>query len=105
VEPLKPDCISALQRKRLESWPEKLRARLSLVRFESKNCGIAAIPSYFQSNPGRFLCTSGLLVEREEFELSIPFLEPARARTWELHPFLQQQHTVGEWAEEWNGWD
>jgi hypothetical protein len=37
---LKPDCVSALQRKRLERAPEELRARLSLVRFESKNCGI-----------------------------------------------------------------
>src|ERR1017187_5204553 len=40
VEPMKPDCVSALQRKRLESWPEELRARLSPARFESKNCGI-----------------------------------------------------------------
>jgi hypothetical protein len=48
--------------KEAESWPEELRARLSLVRFESKNCGIAAISRDFQSNPSRFLCTSDLLV-------------------------------------------
>jgi hypothetical protein len=77
---LKPDCVSALQRKRLERAPEELRARLSLVRFESKNCGIAAISRGFQSNPGGFLCTSDLLVEREEFELPIEFLKPVRAR-------------------------
>src|ERR1017187_9346600 len=36
VEPMKPDCVSALQRKRLESWPEELRARLSPARFEKQ---------------------------------------------------------------------
>src|SRR3981081_4476906 len=60
---------------------EELRTRFSLVRFERKNRGIAAISRDFQDNAGRFLCTSDLLVEREEFELSLPFLEPARART------------------------
>jgi hypothetical protein len=69
VEPLKPDCVSALQRKRLETWSEELGARLSLVRFESKNCGIAAISRDFQNNPGRFLCTSDLLV-------ALPGIEP-----------------------------
>src|ERR1035438_6945381 len=77
---LKPDCVSALQRKRLERAPEELRARLSLVRFESKNCRIAAFSSDFQSNPGGFLCPSDWLVEREEFELPIEFLKPVRAR-------------------------
>jgi hypothetical protein len=72
MEPLKPDCVAALQRKRIEIWPEKLRARLSLVRFASKNCEIAAISRDFQNNPGGFLCTSDLLVERAEIEL---FLE------------------------------
>jgi hypothetical protein len=73
--------VSALQRKRLESWREELRTRFSLVRFERKNRGIAAISRDFQDNAGKFLCTSDLLVEREEFELSLPFLEPARDRT------------------------
>jgi hypothetical protein len=69
VELLKPDCVSALQRKRLERAPEELRARLSLVRFESKNCGIAAFSRDFQSNPGGFLCPSDLLV-------ALPGIEP-----------------------------
>jgi hypothetical protein len=56
--------VSALQRKRLESWREELRTRFSLVRFESKNRGIAAISRDFQDNAGRFLCASDLLVER-----------------------------------------
>jgi hypothetical protein len=54
--------VSALQRKRLESWREELRTRFSLVRFERKNRGIAAISRDFQDNAGRFLCASDLLV-------------------------------------------
>jgi hypothetical protein len=54
---------------RLESWPEELRARLSPVRFESKNCGIAAISRDFQSNPGGFLCTTDCVV-------ALPGIEP-----------------------------
>jgi hypothetical protein len=39
--------VSGLQRKRLESWFEELRARLSLVRFERKKSRIAAISRDF----------------------------------------------------------
>src|ERR1700731_1122859 len=55
--------------KRLESWREELRTRFSPVRFERKNCGIAAISRDFQDNAGRFLCTSDLLV-------ALPGIEP-----------------------------
>jgi hypothetical protein len=75
--------MSGLQRKRPGSWPEELRARLSLVQFESKNCGIAAIPCDFQSNLDRSLCTSDCLVKRAEIELVFEvseLQEPARAQ-------------------------
>ena len=39
------------------------------------------------------------MAEREGFELSIQFLEPRKSpHVRELHPILQQQHTVGEWG-------
>ena len=46
---------------------------LSLVRFESKSCGIAAIPSLFQGNTAEFLCRSDCMAERGGFELSVRF--------------------------------
>jgi hypothetical protein len=39
-----------------------LRARLSPVRFESKNREIPPISCNFKSHPGGFLCTADLLV-------------------------------------------
>ena len=48
---------------------EELSTRFSLVRFERKNRGIAAISRDFQDNAGRFLCTSDLLV-------ALPGIEP-----------------------------
>src|ERR1700686_2741641 len=52
--PLKPDCLSALQRKRLESWREELRTRFSLVRFERKNRGITPFAPIFSTMQADF---------------------------------------------------
>jgi hypothetical protein len=54
---------------------------LSPIRFEGRNRRIAPISRNFRSTPRGFLCDSNCLVERVEIELSIEFLEPARART------------------------
>src|ERR1039458_3012221 len=87
MDSLKPDLLGCPRRKRLQSWPAAMSRTLSPVRFESKSCGNAPISCNFQSNPSRFLYTSDCVAEREGFELSVPFLKPARACTArELHP-------------------
>jgi hypothetical protein len=72
---LKSDCACALQRKAPENLHVGFDATLSLVRFEGKTCGIAAIFSDFQRNLARFLCNPDCVAEREGFELSVPFLQ------------------------------
>jgi hypothetical protein len=61
---VKPDCSSALRRKRLQSLPVEISRTLSPVRFESKSSEIAPISCNFQSNPGGFLCTSDCVAEQ-----------------------------------------
>jgi hypothetical protein len=72
-----------LRRKWQKHQAAARRGTLSLVWLESKNSGIAAISHDFQDNASRFLCTSDLLVERAEFELSLEFLP--------RHPSVQPQ--------------
>jgi hypothetical protein len=74
MESLKPDCACGLQRKAPENLPAGFDGTLSLVRFEGKTYGIAAILSDSCSNAARFLCNPDCVAEREGFELSVPFL-------------------------------
>ena len=52
-----------------EQEPDKLKAALSLVRFESKNSGIEPISRDSQATHAEFLCTADLLV-------ALPGIEP-----------------------------
>ena len=73
VESLETGLPFGLQRKTPENCPAHLGARLSLVRFEGKNCRITPISRDFQSNPGELLRTPDCLVERAEIEPSARF--------------------------------
>ena len=68
MEPLKPDCACAQQRKTLESWAAGSGGTLSPVRFDGETCAIAAISSDFQKNAAGFLCNPDCVAEREGFE-------------------------------------
>jgi len=68
MESVKSDCACALQRKAPENLPASFAGTLSLVRFEGKTRGIAAIFSDCCSNAARFLCSSDWVAERVGFE-------------------------------------
>jgi hypothetical protein len=74
MEAMKPDCVSALQRK----WPQSLEAEfttaLSPVRFQSDNRVITAFSSGFARNAVWFLCDPDCMAEREGFEPSVQVL-------------------------------
>src|SRR5580658_910879 len=61
--------LRCLAEKNAETPATARSGALSLVRFESKRRGIAPISRDFQSNPGRFLCTSDCVV-------ALPGIEP-----------------------------
>jgi hypothetical protein len=90
--------LESLKRDR-SSAPRESSAKLalSIARYtfsgsvQGRLCGIAAISRDFQSNPGGFLCTSDLLVERAEIELFLEVCGTCKSpHVRELHPFLQQ---------------
>ena len=78
---VKPDWISALQRKVLQSWRTKFRKALSLVRFVDEKRGIAAVSRTFLSNIEEFLCTPDCVAERSGLELSVHFPEAKASPT------------------------
>jgi hypothetical protein len=71
MESVKSDCACALQRKAPENLPARFAGTLSLVQFEGKTRGIAAIFSDCCSITARFLCSLDCVAEREGFELSV----------------------------------
>ena len=71
MEPLKPDCACAQQRKTLESLAAGSGGTLSPVRFDGETCATAAISSDFQKNAAGFLCNPDCVAEREGFEPSV----------------------------------
>jgi hypothetical protein len=71
MEPLKPDCACAQQRKTLESLAAGSGRTLSPVWFDDETCAIAAISSDFQRNAAGVLCNSDCVAEREGFKSSV----------------------------------
>ena len=80
MEPLKPDCACALQRKTPENLAAGFDETLSPVRCGGKTYGIAAIFSDSCSNTARFLCNPDCVAERVRFEPSLPFVRAAKSR-------------------------